>query len=315
MITDALVSVIIPFHNRVELLDEAIMSVVQQTYSPIEILLVDDSSDEQIPLDRYERIGVSIKYVRNHKNVGPAMSRFVGLDQSKGQCIVFLDSDDILAPTFVEKQLRTLNNGGDPAFAYCFTKLFDQTGILGDRGVEQVQVTRILPDIMTHGRVWCTSACLWNRKYLLSIERFGGYQWEDYRLDITMGLIHNVIACTPDYLCFYRVDSSKKLSRDDAARNSRLLESIQGILQSLKKSGANFEGSAKVERRLLTKYVGCLSRIERGMIFDGYHQWLAGFLAAWPSLAWFQLTTALPFFAKRMSLKLLRRQLGKTVRK
>src|SRR5690606_4887804 len=209
---DNLVSVIIPFHNRLAFLHEAIMSVAEQTYRPIELVLVDDCSGDPFSADQYHDIGLPVVYIRNSTNVGPAMSRFHGLDRCNGYYVVFLDSDDLLGSTFIERQVSTLKKSDDAIFAYCFTKEFSKDGIQGDRRGSQKCIDRVLPEIILEGRIWCTSSCLWSKKYLSSVDRFGGYSWEDYRLDISASLLRNVVACTPEYLCYYRVGSDDKLS-------------------------------------------------------------------------------------------------------
>src|SRR5690606_30464390 len=137
-----LVSVIIPFYNRLVFLDEAVMSVVRQSYRPIEIILVDDCSNEAFSIERYCDLGVPITYVRNPSNRGPASSRFAGLSRARGEFLVFLDSDDRLAESYVERQVMTMRRLGNPAFVYCFTKVFNGDGIVCDRHVPQVDVGR-----------------------------------------------------------------------------------------------------------------------------------------------------------------------------
>lgn len=143
-----LVSTIIPFYNRFVFLDEAIMCVVRQSYRPIEIILVDDCSEESYSIDPYCGLGISITHIRNPSNFGPATSRFVGLAKAKGE---FLDSDDRLGERCVERQVKTMQHLDNPAFVYCFTKLFNRDGIISDRHVAQVAVDQILPDIFLRG--------------------------------------------------------------------------------------------------------------------------------------------------------------------
>jgi glycosyltransferase involved in cell wall biosynthesis len=92
------VSVIIPTKNRQELLIRSLRSVINQTYENIEIIVVDDCSDNEIQLA--EMIGrldfgvVSYKYVRNKTSMGGAKSRNIGIDASEGEYVCFLDDDD-----------------------------------------------------------------------------------------------------------------------------------------------------------------------------------------------------------------------------
>ena len=98
-----LVSVIIPCYNYGKYLDDAITSVLAQSYPHLEIIVVDDGSpdDTMYVASRYERI----KYFRQH-NQGPAAARNNGIRASQGEWIICLDADDKLCPTYVEECLK-----------------------------------------------------------------------------------------------------------------------------------------------------------------------------------------------------------------
>ena len=99
-----LVSVIIPFYKNVIWLEEAIKSVLEQTYDNIEILLINDGSAEDISeiLNNY---GYKINYIYQ-ENSGAASARNKGINNSKGEYISFLDSDDIWCSDKVELQVK-----------------------------------------------------------------------------------------------------------------------------------------------------------------------------------------------------------------
>ena len=101
------VSVIIPFYNtRLEWLQEAIQSVLDQTYSDYEVILVDDGSTESLS----SLVSVSderVRYVRQ-ENKGPAAARNHGIRLALGQYIAFLDSDDLFLPTKLEQQVAAM---------------------------------------------------------------------------------------------------------------------------------------------------------------------------------------------------------------
>lgn len=101
-----LVSVIIPFYNNIEELQKAIDSVLNQTYTNYEILLIDDYSS--ISLDKIQTylIRKNIKYFRNNSNKGPGYSRNKGIENSTGEYLAFLDSDDTWVRNKLELQLN-----------------------------------------------------------------------------------------------------------------------------------------------------------------------------------------------------------------
>ena len=101
-----LVSVIMPSYNTGKYIGKSIESVINQTYSNWELIIVDDCSDD----DTEEVVSVfkdeRIKCFKNAFNSGAAISRNRALREAKGRWIAFLDSDDIWKPTKLEKQLE-----------------------------------------------------------------------------------------------------------------------------------------------------------------------------------------------------------------
>ena len=105
-----LVSVILCFLNPGSWLKEAINSVIAQTYIHWELILVDDGSklaDSEIAKEYAEAFPDRIKYVDHagHRNIGLTASRNVGIRQSRGFFIAFLDADDYWYPQKLEHQL------------------------------------------------------------------------------------------------------------------------------------------------------------------------------------------------------------------
>jgi glycosyltransferase involved in cell wall biosynthesis len=98
-----ILSVVIPAHDGLGLFVKCLNSVIEQDYSPIEIIVVDDAS--KIPVKDYlvknhKELPTQIKITRNISNLGPAKSRNIGLKRARGNYIAFLDSDDIWAKNF-----------------------------------------------------------------------------------------------------------------------------------------------------------------------------------------------------------------------
>lgn len=98
------ISIIIPFFNRIPTLLEAINSVLSQSYTNIEVLLIDDgSTDDLTPLKRLNDSRIHYIY-QEHK--GASAARNLGISLSSGEYIAFLDSDDIFLPGKLEKQIK-----------------------------------------------------------------------------------------------------------------------------------------------------------------------------------------------------------------
>ena len=118
-----LVSIIIPSYNRADLLSETLNSVLSQTYKNWECIVVDDrSTDSSVTIindfsSKDSRFRVVVK-PDNIKN-GASISRNIGLKESRGSYIQFLDSDDIIASNKLEEQIKKLSKEGKYSIATC----------------------------------------------------------------------------------------------------------------------------------------------------------------------------------------------------
>lgn len=123
-----LVSIIVPFLNRENFLGEAIESVAAQSHENWELILVDDGSIDKSRLIAEEWVAKHPKKIflfehENHENRGASASRNLGLCQSRGEYLIFLDSDDVFLPDALESQLK--NFAASPeADAACGALLF-----------------------------------------------------------------------------------------------------------------------------------------------------------------------------------------------
>lgn len=111
-----LFSVIIPVYNREKVISKCIKSVLNQTFENWELILVDDCSIDNSIQKISEFKDIRIRLLRNNHNRGPAFSRNLGIKESTGLIISFLDSDDEYFPEFLEqtylKYLASRNTDG-----------------------------------------------------------------------------------------------------------------------------------------------------------------------------------------------------------
>ncbi len=117
------ISVVIPTLNRPEMIVESLKSVINQTVSDLEIIVVDgsnnDDTERQIDLLNDERI----RYFKI-KNHSAANSRNIGIAKSTGDFVAFNDDDDVWCSNKIEKQIACIKNISCPKIVYCsFTKL------------------------------------------------------------------------------------------------------------------------------------------------------------------------------------------------
>ena len=100
---------IIPTHNRAEILQRAVKSVLAQTFTDLELLIVDDCSFDETPEVVAGFVDPRVRYFRHSLNGGTAKTRNTGIANARGKYIAFLDDDDEFLPTKIEQQVQVLD--------------------------------------------------------------------------------------------------------------------------------------------------------------------------------------------------------------
>ncbi len=125
------VSVVIPTHNRPHLISRSIKSVLAQTYNDFEIIIVDDGIEKrsQEIIDGFG--DQRIRYIQNEKSVGGAVSRNIGIKESRGEFIAFLDDDDEWLPEKLAKQVKAFDSCDDSVvLVFCGLSKYNKRGEL-----------------------------------------------------------------------------------------------------------------------------------------------------------------------------------------
>jgi len=153
-----------PYYDQADYLLDAVRSVERQTYRNVELIIVDDCSPGP---PAQELVGwrdlVPTKFVRHKENLGAARSRNTAVENSAGELIVPLDSDDLLEPTYLEATVSALQRSS--AGAVCTAVKF-----FGDR--EYIWTPEFsLPKFLTYSG---PTTFLYRRAVFDSV---GGYQW------------------------------------------------------------------------------------------------------------------------------------------
>ena len=119
------VSVIIPCYNQGKYLEETVNSVLCSHYKNFEIIIVNDGSDDEITkpvLNKLENKGITII---NIENSGVCSARNTGIKSCNGEYILTLDADDKIAPDYIEKAVKILDENDDIGIVYCKAQFFD----------------------------------------------------------------------------------------------------------------------------------------------------------------------------------------------
>lgn len=137
---DSLVSVIVPVYNVEKYLDRCIQSIFAQTYKNLEIILVDDESPDRCPelCDQYAEIDSRVRVIHK-KNGGLSDARNYGIDQAKGEYIVFVDSDDYIESELCAECLKCFDYDDKiDIVSFGFRRVTDskQSGIQGTGSIK-----------------------------------------------------------------------------------------------------------------------------------------------------------------------------------
>jgi glycosyltransferase involved in cell wall biosynthesis len=169
-----LVTVVIPAFNSEETIEAALESALDQTYRPLEVLVVDDHSSDGTAkiVESYACRGVKLLHLPEQR--GASGARNAGVEAATGELIAFLDSDDEWLPLKLEKQAGPILSDGDCVFVSCaareFSPLGEDRGDLyhGRRPVEGVECWKSL---LACNTVATPSVLVW-RKHLLETDGF-----------------------------------------------------------------------------------------------------------------------------------------------
>lgn len=110
--TTPLVSIIIPVYNSEHYISRCLDSIIGQTYTNFELILIDDcSSDNSASIcDSYQKKDNRIRFIKKKENEGVTITRNKGLDNAKGDYIIFIDNDDYIDNNYISTFIDSINN-------------------------------------------------------------------------------------------------------------------------------------------------------------------------------------------------------------
>ena len=171
-----LVSVVMPVYNEADYVGEAIESIQKQTYSPLEIIIVEDGSTDETRkiAQKYEREDKRIEVIESPKNLGNYSSRNAGVQAAKGVFVAVMDGDDIALPRRIERQVRFLHQHPEHVMVGAQVRLIDAEGWpLGRRDGLHAEHEAIDSALMDGGWSVVHPTVLMRREAFMTV---GGYQ-------------------------------------------------------------------------------------------------------------------------------------------
>ena len=217
-----LVSVVIPAYGRPEYLEEAVESVAGQTYSPIELVVVDDCSPDPIEpiVEDAETDGLqSVRVVRHEENRGANAARNTGIENAAGEYVAFLDDDDRWRPRKVEAQVRAFEAGGaEVGFVYTGQEKVNEDGTTMSYRVPETRGDVALD--LLHGASLCPFSSVMVRRTVIDEvglldTRFPSWQDREWYLRISEVCAFEVV---DEPLVVRHVDSHGQISDNYEAK-------------------------------------------------------------------------------------------------
>ena len=188
-----LVSIITPNWNCAKYICETIKSVQAQTYQNWEMIIVDDCSTDNSEevVKPFLELDKRIRFLKNGKNSGAAVSRNYALREAKGRWIAFLDSDDLWLPEKLEKQLKFMVQHN---YAFTYHEYTEMSEDGKDLGVYVSGIKKVSEFQMY---ACCWSGCL---TVMYDAEKIGLIQIKDVKKNNDTAMWLKVVQKAPCYL-------------------------------------------------------------------------------------------------------------------
>jgi glycosyltransferase involved in cell wall biosynthesis len=182
-----LVSVIVPVYNGDRYIAQAIESILEQTYTNFEIIIVDDGSTDRTR-DRLQPYGQKIRYIHQH-NQGVAAARNHGISASKGDLIAFLDQDDYYLPHKLGSQVACFEASPSVCIVNSGWRIVDERGgAIGDINLCQDLPNLTMADWIIYKPVFL-GAMMFDRACLAQVDGFDTSLHQAPDVDLVLRLV------------------------------------------------------------------------------------------------------------------------------
>jgi len=244
-----LVTTIIPVRNRASLLREAVTSVLEQSYRPIEIIIVDDGSTDDTPrvADDLAQSYAEIRTI-HRANAGPGVARETGRKVAQGEFIQYLDSDDLLLPSKFETQVRGLREDEAAGVSYGWTRYRHADGRLESEPWKESGIERrtMFPSFL-RARWWDTPTPLYRSTVCDQAGPWSDLRLEeDWEYDVRVAALGTTLHYIPVFVAEVRDYGKERLSTGDptdAERNRQRARAHLMILEHARRVGIEPDAS------------------------------------------------------------------------
>lgn len=227
------VSIIIPTYNSERFIAETLESVIAQSYSNWEAIVIDDcSSDKTVPIvAMLAKRDNRILLIQALENGGAAVARNLGIRSAAGDYIAFLDSDDTWEPMKLEKQIAFMRKKG-ASFSFTAYKIVNELGVFSGRlvDVDTPMIVNYRDMLMKRATLGCSTVLL-DRRKIPNIEMPLIRTGQDYGLWLKILRSGDEAICLKDALTSYRIVkgsiSSNKVRK--AMRQWKIYRQLEGL--------------------------------------------------------------------------------------
>ena len=225
------VSVIMPCYNAARFLPTSVGSVLAQTFTDWELIIVDDGSTDGtrqwLSVQQDPRISVI-----RQPNRGVSAARNAGLQVAQGRYVAFLDADDTWSPRFMDRMLAALRARPEAVLAYCGWQNIGLPGPRGEPFVPPDYENEAKGETLFRGCRWPIHAAL---TQLRAVQAAGGFDpglnsAEDYALWLRVALASPIIR-VPEVLAYYHFHGGGQASSDRARAALQHLRAQQQFLR------------------------------------------------------------------------------------
>lgn len=221
-----LVSVNIITRNNGLFLRQAIQSILNQTYQNLEIIIIDDCSDDETSeIVMNIKTKIPIKYFRNNERFGISRSRNLGIEKSQGEYIAVLDGDDFWNDNYkIEKQVEFLDKNTEYALVGTnvikINTINEKTGNIIYKNTDSgIRTKMLFRNQFTQSSILIRKNIIKNFQYDNALE-----VWEDYDLWLRIGRKYK-FANLSDFSTSYRIHKNN-ISKEYKIKGNRILSKI-----------------------------------------------------------------------------------------
>ena len=212
-----LVTVVIPTRNRRDDLRRAIASVKAQTWTELEIVVVDDGSTDDTAriLAEMATVDPAVRVIRNETSRGGAAARNQGIEAARGRWVAFLDDDDTWLPRKLEAQLSALH--AEPTAVAATCAYFYRAPWRPER-IAHVTAKATIQDLLSRNSLGGASVCVARTETLRAVGGFDSLRRSGQDWDLWLRLfLEGAIVCCDQPLARYRAHLGRRISNDMAA--------------------------------------------------------------------------------------------------